>query len=160
MWPVDPVLMQRHGSYNQATSISHFHLCARAKYSDLQSSPTSVKHMEDTATSVQVEQANAEAFSGHILTFLNHGVLTLLISLGHRAGLCEVMATMSATTSTELAKAAKLPELYDRKCFQNMFVGSIFVPDEDSQPTAAAAAGEKRSINGVRKTFASDVLFV
>lgn len=119
------------------------------------SSPTSVNDMEGATSTVRLDQAKAEAFGSRMLTLLNHGALTLMISLGHKTGLFEVMATMPATTSAELAKAAKLHERYVREWLSTMYVGGIVAIDDSRAP----GAGGKHGMNAAG-SFSSDVRFV
>lgn len=102
----------------------------------IQTSPTSVNDLMEggTASAIRIDQAKAEAFGSRMLTLLNHGALTLMISLGHKTRLFEVMATLPATTSAELSKAANLHERYVREWLATMYVGGIVVLDESSNP--------------------------
>ena len=38
------------------------------------------------------DQAKAEAFAGNLLTALNHGALCLMVSVGRRTGLFDIMS--------------------------------------------------------------------
>lgn len=75
----------------------------------------------------------AEAFAGKLLDTLNGGALSLMISLGHRSGLFDVMATLGWVTSAELAAAAGLNERYVREWLGAMTVGGIVSADSDSR---------------------------
>ena len=55
-----------------------------------------------------IDLARAEAFGGRIVQILNDGALCLMISIGHRTGLFDVMAGLPAATSEEIAVAAGL----------------------------------------------------
>jgi 2-polyprenyl-3-methyl-5-hydroxy-6-metoxy-1,4-benzoquinol methylase len=61
------------------------------------------------------DQAKAEAFAGTLLTALNHGALCLMVSVGHRTGLFDVMSKLPPATSAELAAQAGLNERYVRE---------------------------------------------
>lgn len=123
--------------------------------SPVQTSPTSVNDIEGATSTTRLDHAKAEAFGARMLTLLNHGALTLMISLGHKTGLFEIMATLPATTSAELAKASKLHERYVREWLAAMYVGGIVTVDETrSTPTSG-----KLGVNG-GSSFSSDVRFI
>ena len=52
------------------------------------------------------DRAKAEAFAGKVLTALNDGALCLMVSIGHRTGLFDVMSKLPAATSKEIAGRA------------------------------------------------------
>jgi len=56
---------------------------------------------------------------------LNEAGLALMVSVGHRTGLFDVMATMPAATSAEIAAAAALDERYVREWLAAMTTGRI-----------------------------------
>lgn len=111
----------------------------------LQNSPTSLNDLEGATGSIRIDQAKAEAFGSRMLTLLNHGALTLMISIGHKTRLFEVMATMPATTSAELAKAANLQERYVREWLSTMYVGGIVNLDDESNKTSNSKSNLKNS---------------
>ena len=57
-----------------------------------------------------VNTAKAEEFAHQTLSTVNGAMLTLGISIGHRAGLYDAMAELGATTSDELGRHAGLHE--------------------------------------------------
>ena len=61
------------------------------------------------------DTAKAETFEGRIVEMLNLGSLALMISLGHRTGLFDVMADLPPSTSQEIARASGLNERYIRE---------------------------------------------
>lgn len=71
------------------------------------------------------DTAKAEAFAGDLLTMLNYGGLTLMISIGHRTGLFDIMATLPPSTSQQIADAAQLQERYVREWLNAMTTGRI-----------------------------------
>lgn len=71
----------------------------------------------------------ADAFAGKLLDTLNSGALSLMISLGHRSGLFDVMSKLGWVTSSELAAAAKLNERYVREWLGAMTVGGVVSAD-------------------------------
>ena len=70
-------------------------------------------------------QATAEAFAEKMLGILNHGALALMLSIGHRTGLFDTMATLPPSTSAHLANAAGLHERYVREWLGAMVTGRI-----------------------------------
>lgn len=60
------------------------------------------------------DQAKADSFSGEMLATLNRGALCLMISIGHRTGLFDVISRMTPATSSEIAAQAGLNERYVR----------------------------------------------
>ena len=76
------------------------------------------------------EQA-AQAFAGELLGILNSGMLTLMISLGHRTGLFDTMSAMPAADSTTIAAEAGLDERYVREWLGAMTTGRIVEHDPE-----------------------------
>ncbi len=62
-----------------------------------------------------LSQERSEAFARKMLDVLNHAALALMTSVGHRTRLFDVMATMPAATSGQIAHAAGLSERYVRE---------------------------------------------
>ena len=52
------------------------------------------------------DSAKAEAFAAWMLSIINSGMLSLMVSVGHRTGLFDTMAGMAPSTSAEIATAA------------------------------------------------------
>ncbi len=67
----------------------------------------------------------AEAFGQKMAEVLNHAGLALMISIGHRTGLFDVLAQLPAARSAEIAEAAKLNERYVREWLGAMTTGGI-----------------------------------
>jgi 2-polyprenyl-3-methyl-5-hydroxy-6-metoxy-1,4-benzoquinol methylase len=72
-----------------------------------------------------VDPARAEAFAGRLLAALNDGALCLMISIGHRTRLFDVMSRMPAGTTEEIARAAGLNERYVREWLGAMVTGRV-----------------------------------
>src|SRR5688572_21640019 len=86
--------------------------------------------MEDVTMPPTVEQAvfdsaKADAFSGRFLTALNDGALCLMVSIGHRTGLLDVMSQSPPETSEEIAARAGLNERYVREWLGAMVTGGV-----------------------------------
>lgn len=71
------------------------------------------------------DPAKIDAFGGRLLGILNNAGLALMISLGHRTGLFDTMATMPPADSATIAGIAKLNERYVREWLGAMTVGRI-----------------------------------
>ena len=56
----------------------------------------------------EAEAAGSADFAGRIMHMLNEAAVALMVSVGHRTGLFDVMATMPAATSAEIAAEAAL----------------------------------------------------
>jgi 2-polyprenyl-3-methyl-5-hydroxy-6-metoxy-1,4-benzoquinol methylase len=80
-------------------------------------------------TQQQFDQARAEAFAERLLEALNGGAIALMISIGHRIGLFDVMASLSPSTSQQIAEAANLNERYVREWLGAMVVGRVVEHD-------------------------------
>jgi SAM-dependent methyltransferase len=68
-------------------------------------------------------------FAGRMLRTMNEAALALMVSVGHRTGLFDVMATMPAATSAEIASRASLDERYVREWLAVMTTGRIVEHD-------------------------------
>src|SRR5688500_19042235 len=88
----------------------------------------------------ELDAAQVEAFAGRLFTVLNGAGLTLLISLGHRTGLFDAMATRSPSTSEQIAKAAGLDERYVREWLGGVVAGQIVEYTPSSQTYALPPA--------------------
>jgi ubiquinone/menaquinone biosynthesis C-methylase UbiE len=71
--------------------------------------------MAAVPTPPDFDSAKAGVFAGRILTALNDGALSLMISIGHRTGLFDVMRGLPPSTSQEVAERAGLDERYVRE---------------------------------------------
>ena len=68
-------------------------------------------------------------FAGRMLGMQNEAALALMVSVGHRTGLFDVMAAMPAATSAEIASRASLDERYVREWLAAMTTGRIVEHD-------------------------------
>lgn len=76
-------------------------------------------------TQSNFDQAKAEAFAEKALTSLNNGALCLMMSIGHRTGLFDVMSTSPPARSEEIAARAGLNERYVREWLGAMVTGGM-----------------------------------
>ena len=82
----------------------------------------------------EFDNAKAEAFAGKLLEIINGGCLSLMISVGHKTGLFDVMSRLEKpSTSEEIAKEANLNERYVREWLGGMVVGGIVEYDPDGK---------------------------
>jgi SAM-dependent methyltransferase len=70
-----------------------------------------------------------DVFAHRLIDIINDGALALLISLGYRTGLFDVMAQLPRSTAQEIADAAQLSEPYARKWLEGMVKGGIVSQD-------------------------------
>src|SRR5262245_53580352 len=79
------------------------------------------------------DREKAEAFAGKVLTALNDGALCLMVSIGHRTGLFDVMSKLPAATSNEIADQAGLNERYVREWLGAMTTARVVEVDPTTQ---------------------------
>ncbi len=77
--------------------------------------------METTA----LDTTKIQAFAGQLVTILNGGLTSLMLSIGHRTGLLDHMATLGPATSNEIASTAKLDERYVREWLASLVTARI-----------------------------------
>jgi len=81
------------------------------------------------ATAATADTTRAEAFGARLLDVMNHGALSLMVSVGHRTGLFDAMAGGAGGTSADIARRARLNERYVREWLGAMAVGRIVEHD-------------------------------
>ncbi len=90
-----------------------------------------------------VNPEQVQAFAGRMLDMLNQGALALMVSLGHRTGLFDVLAELPASTSATIAERAGLSERYVREWLGAMTTGGIIEYNPEAKtyrlPSAHAA---------------------
>ncbi len=82
---------------------------------------------------MEAQTAVSERFEEKLLRIYNDAALTLMISLGHRTGLFDVMHTLPPSTSNEIAEAASLNERYVREWLNACTVGGIIAYNQKNQ---------------------------
>jgi SAM-dependent methyltransferase len=75
------------------------------------------------------QAAGPTEFAGRMLRMQNEAALALMVSVGHRTGLFDVMAAMPAATSAEIASRASLDERSVREWLAVMSTGRIVEHD-------------------------------
>jgi ubiquinone/menaquinone biosynthesis C-methylase UbiE len=88
--------------------------------------------MPGTDTRRELDAAKVEAFAGRVLTALNDGAVCLMLSVGHRSGLFDVMSTMPPATSADIAGKAGLNERYVREWLGAMVTAAVIEVDPTS----------------------------
>ena len=73
----------------------------------------------------QVEASRSQVFAEQALGIVNSGVLSLMLSVGHRTGLFDTLATLPPSTSDQIATAAGLQERYVREWLGAMVTGRV-----------------------------------
>src|SRR5579859_613213 len=72
-----------------------------------------------------IDQAKSEAFAEHMLGVLNSAALSLMISIGQKTRLFDLLAQLPPSTSERIAQAAGLQERYVREWLAAMVTGRI-----------------------------------
>jgi 2-polyprenyl-3-methyl-5-hydroxy-6-metoxy-1,4-benzoquinol methylase len=81
-----------------------------------------------------LDRSQMEQFGARLVGLLNEASLALMMSVGHRTGLFDVMATLPPSTSDDIARAAGLSERYVREWLGAMVTGR-FVEYEPTRKT-------------------------
>jgi SAM-dependent methyltransferase len=76
-------------------------------------------------TAQELDSAAVEAFAERALRIVNDGMLTVMLGLGHRTELFDVLAALPPSTSKEIADKAGLDERYVREWLGALTVGGI-----------------------------------
>ncbi len=84
-------------------------------------------------TTMQIDQAKAEAFAGKMLNVLNDSCIALLTSIGHQTGLFDKMADLPPSTSGQIAWAADLQERYVREWLGGMVTAGVVEYDPSAK---------------------------
>jgi SAM-dependent methyltransferase len=77
----------------------------------------------------EAEAPGSAGFAERMIHMMNEAMLALMVSVGHRTGLFDVMAAMPAATSAEIASEAALDERYVREWLAVMTTGRIVEHD-------------------------------
>ena len=81
--------------------------------------------MTDSTTEPEIDKEKADAFQKRMMALVNDAGLALSVSIGHRTGLYDAMASLPPSTSMEIADAAGLNERYVREWLGAMVTGGI-----------------------------------
>jgi len=76
-----------------------------------------------------IDMGKSEAFAEQMLSIMNHGALSLMISIGHKTHLFDSMGSMTPSTSEQIANSTGLNERYVREWLAAMVTGRIIEYD-------------------------------
>ncbi len=76
-----------------------------------------------------IDQAKSDAFAEQMLSILNQGALSLMISIGHKTHLFDSLSSMAPSTSEQIAISSGLNERYVREWLAAMVTGRIIEYD-------------------------------
>ena len=82
---------------------------------NINSGEISITQRLERAKVEDFNDAQAEVFADRMIETLNSAALALMISVGHRTKLFDVMARIDPATSEQIARAARLDERYVRE---------------------------------------------
>src|SRR6185312_10400851 len=87
------------------------------------------------STEAQATPGPAQSFAMKLIKTFNNGALCLMISIGHRTGLFDTLATFypEYVSSQTLAQKSNLNERYVREWLGGMVVGGIIEYDNESK---------------------------
>jgi 2-polyprenyl-3-methyl-5-hydroxy-6-metoxy-1,4-benzoquinol methylase len=88
--------------------------------------------MMEPAQGSSFDPRKAEAFAGRMMRALNDGALCLMVSIGHRTGLFDILRGRAPLSSAEIAAAGGLNERYVREWLGSMVAAGIVVVDPES----------------------------
>jgi 2-polyprenyl-3-methyl-5-hydroxy-6-metoxy-1,4-benzoquinol methylase len=106
---------------------------------------------------ITIDRIKSEQFAEKMMTILNYGALNLMISVGYRTGLFDVMSELPPATSEDIAKGARLNERYVREWLGAMVTGGIVEYDTQKNtyilpPEYAAWLTRRASPNNIAVT--------
>ena len=109
-----------------------------------------------TASTIDFDDARAQRFSQRLLGALNDGALCLMVSIGHRTGLFDVMRGADPDTSEGFAARASLSERYVREWLGAMVTSGVVeydpatgryaLPAEHAASLTRAAAADNMAV--------------
>lgn len=80
-----------------------------------------------------LNENKAEAFADNLVNVLNDGALCLMLSVGHRTGLFDVMSNLPPSTSEKIAIEADLNERYVREWLGAMVTSQVIDFDPETK---------------------------
>ncbi len=103
--------------------------------------------MTEATTEPTIDTTEAEAFGLRMMGLLNDASLALMVSIGHRTGLYDTMASLPPSTSVQIADASGLNERYVREWLGAMVTGGIV---DYHAPIGAYSLPEERAASLTR----------
>jgi 2-polyprenyl-3-methyl-5-hydroxy-6-metoxy-1,4-benzoquinol methylase len=92
---------------------------------------TQTEKTQMSMSTCPTEGAQSTQFADRLVEILNDGALHLMLGIGHRTRLFDVMAELPPATSKDIAEKAKLNERYVREWLGAMVTGRIVSYDPD-----------------------------
>ena len=80
-----------------------------------------------------INQEKSDQFADKMMTILNYGAINVMISIGYRTGLFDIMNDLPPSTSHDIALRTGLDERYVREWLAAMFTGGIIEYNEENQ---------------------------
>ncbi len=80
-----------------------------------------------------METLTAQRFEERLVQIYNNAALTLMISIGHRTGLFDIMSEMPASRVSAIARKSQLSERYVREWLNALTVGGIIDYEPESK---------------------------
>lgn len=112
----------------------------------------------EAVSNTTFDNQEAEAFLNRTSDIINAGAQAVMISIGHRSGLFDVMATLSPQSSQHIADVATLNERYVREWLAVVVTAGIVLYDADHKtyhlPAAHAACLTRNAALGNMALFA------
>ena len=112
--------------------------------------------MSEPLPTDSVDGARAQAFAERLVAVLNDGASCLMISIGHRTGLFDALATLPLATSETIAERAGLNERYVREWLGAMVASGVVefqpstrryaLPPEHAASLTRAAAADNMAV--------------
>jgi 2-polyprenyl-3-methyl-5-hydroxy-6-metoxy-1,4-benzoquinol methylase len=96
---------------------------------------------QNEQTWIQGENIMSDNFSEYLIDTINKGALSLMLSIGHRAKLFDLMSTLPPSSIKEIAEKSKLNERYVKEWLGAMVTGKII--DYDSENNTFTLANGK-----------------
>ena len=88
----------------------------------------------------------ADDFAARMLSVINSGMLSLMLSVGHRTRLFDVMPALPPWTSSEIVMAAGLEERYVREWLGAMTIGRVVEHDPAAMTFSSPAEHAPHSL--------------
>jgi 2-polyprenyl-3-methyl-5-hydroxy-6-metoxy-1,4-benzoquinol methylase len=118
--------------------------------------PEVARFADAGAAHSKLDGTRAQAFAERLLRALNDGALCLMVSVGHRTGLFDVMSGLRAATTQEIADRAGLKERYVREWLGAMVTGGVV----DYDPTTGGYALPAEHAASLTRAAAADNMAV
>jgi 2-polyprenyl-3-methyl-5-hydroxy-6-metoxy-1,4-benzoquinol methylase len=81
----------------------------------------------------ELNQQKMEEFGGRALDILNKAAVAVMMSVGHRTGLFDTLASLPPSTTRQIADAAGLQERYVREWLAAMVTGNVVEYDSETR---------------------------